>query len=115
MNTMNTSSTGLSENVAATLCYVLGWVTGLIFLFVEKQSGFVRFHAMQSLMTFGLLSIAGFITNFLPGIGPLIGALIGLLSLVLWLVLMFKAWSGARYKLPLVGEEAERQAGRMAP
>jgi len=115
MNTTNTSSTGLSENVAATLCYVLGWITGLVFLLVEKQSGFVRFHAMQSLMTFGLLFIASIVSNFVPGIGPLLGALIGLLTLVLWILLMFKAWSGARYKLPLVGDEAEKQAGRMAP
>ena len=111
---MNNSSTGLSENLAATLCYVLGWLTGLIFLLVEKQSGFVRFHAMQSLMTFGLLSIAGFVVSFLPGIGAFLSSLVGLLTLVLWLVLIFKAWTGERYKLPMIGEEAEKQAGRMS-
>lgn len=112
---MNRSSTGLSENVAGTLCYALGWVTGLIFLFVEKSSGFVRFHAMQSLIAFGLLLIAGIFTNFLPGIGSLIGFLLGIISLVVWLLMMFKAWSGERYKLPWVGDEAEKQADRMAP
>ena len=110
---MNNSSTGLSENVAGMLCYALGWITGLVFLLVEKNSGYVRFHAMQSLMTFGILSVAGVVTNFLPGIGALIGSLLGLLGLILWIVLMVKAWQGERYKLPWVGEEAEKQAGRM--
>jgi uncharacterized membrane protein len=112
---MNRSSTGLSENVAGTLCYVLGWVTGLIFLFVEKSSGFVRFHAMQALITFGLLSIAGLVVNLLPGIGPFLSSLLGLLTLVLWILLMIKAWTGQMYKLPWVGEEAEKQAARMTP
>ncbi len=110
---MNQSSTGLSENVAATLCYVLGWITGLVFLFVEKSSGFVRFHAMQSFITFGLLTIAGILVNVLPGIGALLGMLLGLLTLVLWILLMLKAWSGERYMLPWIGPEAEKQAGRM--
>jgi uncharacterized membrane protein len=114
-STMNKSSTGLSENVAGTLCYVFGWITGLIFLFVEKSSGFVRFHAMQSLITFGLLSIAVFMTNFLPGIGPFIGSLLGLLGIVLWLLLMYKAWGGERYKLRWIGDEAEKQVDHMAP
>ena len=111
---MNTSSTGLSENVAGTFCYVLGWITGLIFLLIEKKSSFVRFHAMQSLITFGLLSIAGLVINILPGIGVLISTLLGLLGLVLWLLLMYKAWNGERYKLRWVGDEAEKQADRMA-
>ena len=110
---MNNSSTGLSENVAGTLCYALGWITGLIFLILEKSSSDVRFHAMQSFMTFGLLSIAGVVVSFMPGIGGLINSLLGLLTLVLWLLLMFKAWRGERYKLPWIGEEAEKQAGRM--
>ncbi|MDD5720818.1 MAG: DUF4870 domain-containing protein [Candidatus Krumholzibacteria bacterium] len=112
---MNQSSTGLSENVAGTLSYVLGWITGLVFLLVEKNSSFVRFHAMQSLITFGLLFIAGLVVNFLPGIGPLLGALLGILTLILWILLMLKAWSGQRYKLPWIGDEAEKQVGRMTP
>lgn len=111
---MNNSSTGLSENVAGTLCYVLGFVTGLIFLFVEKTSGYVRFHAMQSLITFGLLFIASVFVNFLPGIGTILGFLLGILTFVLWVFLMFKAWNGVRYQLPWIGAEAEKQVERMA-
>ena len=110
---MNTSSTGLSENVAGALCYALGWVTGLVFLVVERQNEFVRFHAMQSLITFGLLSIAGFVINVLPGLGSFLSSLIALLTIGLWILLMFKAWSGARYHLPWVGDEAEKQVQRM--
>ena len=110
---MNRSSTGLSENVAGALCYALGWISGLVFLIVERDSGFVRFHAMQSLLTFGLLSIAGVVSNFLPGIGGLVGGLLGLLSMILWIVLLIKAWQGERFKLPWVGDEAEKQVGKM--
>ena len=52
------SSTGLSPNVAGLLCYVLGWVTGIIFVVWEKKSTFVKFHAWQSIMTFGVLFVA---------------------------------------------------------
>ncbi len=110
---MNTSSTGLSENVAGALCYALGWVTGLVFLVIERQSEFVRFHAMQSLIAFGLLSVAGFVINVMPGLGSFLSWLISMLAVVLWILLMFKAWSGERYRLPWVGEEAEKQVRRM--
>ena len=49
-------SSGLSKNTAAALCYVAGWVSGLVFLLVEKKDEFVRFHAMQSIVTFGVCS-----------------------------------------------------------
>jgi len=54
---MEKTSTGLQENIAGLLCYVLGWVTGIIFLFIEKENKFVRFHAVQSIVVFGVLSI----------------------------------------------------------
>ncbi|HOX24640.1 MAG TPA: DUF4870 domain-containing protein [Candidatus Krumholzibacteria bacterium] len=112
---MNQSSTGLSENVAGALCYSLLWITGLIFLLVERSSGYVRFHAMQSLLVFGLISVAGVVVQLLPGVGAFLGGVLGLLAVVLWIVLMVKAWQGERFKLPLIGDEAERQAARMAP
>jgi uncharacterized membrane protein len=110
---MNNSSTGLSENVAGALCYSLLWISGLVFLIVERRSGFVRFHAMQSLIAFGVLSVAIVISSILPVIGGLINGLLGLLLLVLWVVMMVKAWQGERFKLPWAGDEAEKQVGRM--
>ena len=52
---MEKTSTGLDENVAGLLCYVLGWVSGLVFILIEQENNFVRFHAMQSIIVFGAL------------------------------------------------------------
>lgn len=112
---MNNSSTGLPENLAACLAYALGWITGLIFLLLEKRSTFVRFHAMQSLMAFGIISLANVAIQVLPGVGTAAGVLLALLSLVLWIAGMMQAWQGKRWKMPLIGDEAERQANRAAP
>ncbi|MEE8194196.1 MAG: hypothetical protein V3T73_01680 [Dehalococcoidales bacterium] len=54
---MGKSSTGLDENVAGLLCYVLGWVGGLVFILIEPENKFVRFHAMQSIIVFGALNV----------------------------------------------------------
>ncbi|HIH39943.1 MAG TPA: DUF4870 domain-containing protein [Halobacteria archaeon] len=105
---MAKSSTGLNENVAGLLCYVLGWITGLVFLLVEKDSAFVKFHAMQSLMTFLTLGILSAILSFIPYIGYIIGGIIGLITIVLWIVLMIKAYQGERWKVPIIGDFAER-------
>jgi uncharacterized membrane protein len=110
-----TSSTGLPENVAAALSYLLGWVSGLIFLLVEQRSTFVRFHAMQSLMTFGGLAVIGLLLPFLPGLSTALAPILGLLSLILWILLIIKAWQGERYPLPWIGIQAQRQVDRMAP
>jgi uncharacterized membrane protein len=100
------SSTGLDENVAGFLCYLVGFITGIVFLVVEKQSSFVKFHAMQSTITFlGLFVIMG-VLSFIPIINLLIVPL-WILGLILWLILMVKALQGQRYALPIVGKMAE--------
>ena len=99
------SSTGLEENVAGFLCYLLGFITGIVFLIVEKKSHFVKFHAKQSTITFlGLLVI-----SLIIGWIPVIGTLILILTLILWLLLMIKALQGKRYALPFVGKLAEEK------
>jgi uncharacterized membrane protein len=100
---------GLEENIAGLLCYVLGWITGIVFLVLEKESKFVKFHAMQSIATFLPLTVIVWIIGLIPFIGWIIAPLIGLLSLILWLILMFKAYQGEMYKLPIVGDFAEKQ------
>ena len=55
---MEKTSTGLTENVAGLLCYILGWITGIIFLILEPDNKFVRFHAIQSIIVFGIISVA---------------------------------------------------------
>ena len=97
------SSTGLDENVAGFLCYLLGFITGIVFLIVEKESRFVKFHAKQSTITF----LGLFVISLLIGWIPVIGTLILIFSLILWLILMIKALQGKRYSLPIVGKMAE--------
>ena len=101
------TSTGLDANVAAALSYLVGFVTGVIFLLVEKENRFVRFHAMQSTLVFVGIVLVNILLNLVPFLGALVAVFIVIpLSAVLWLVLMFKAYQGEEFKLPLVGQMA---------
>ena len=105
-NTQKTS-TGLDANVAAALTYAFGWVTGLVFLVMEKDNRFVRFHAMQSTIVFATLSLGFILLQSIPLLGMLLSVFIVIpLSAVLWLLMMFKAYMGDEFKLPLVGRMA---------
>lgn len=108
------SSTGLGSNVGGLLSYVLGWITGLIFFLIEEKDEFVRFHAMQSIIFFGAITVVLIVLGFLQWI-PYIGilftvleSLVGLFAFVMWIVLMVKAYQGALFRLPVAGELAER-------
>ena len=101
------TSTGLEENIAGLLCYVATFVTGIIFLFLEKDSKFVRFHAMQSTVLFLGIWVFGFAVDFIPFIGWMLSSLISLIGLILWIVLMVKAYQKEYYQLPIVGDMAE--------
>jgi uncharacterized membrane protein len=105
MDEKEQSSTGLDENVAGFLCYLLWFITGIVFLVVERESRFVKFHAKQSTITFLVL----FVILLLIGWIPVIGAMVWILSLILWLLLMIKALRGERYLLPIVGKMADEK------
>jgi uncharacterized membrane protein len=117
------SQSGLTENVAGLLCYVLGWITGLIFFLTDKRP-FVRFHAAQSIVVFGALMIIRiiigmmFVTSGLAGIatgfslGIMLSGLVSIAGLVLWILLMVKAYQGERYRLPIAAEFADKLAGK---
>lgn len=107
MDNNNKSSTGLPENIAGLLCYAVGWVTGIIFIFIEKESRFVRFHAIQSTVVFVALFVANLIVDIIPFIGGVISALIGILAFVIWIFMMYKAYQGEMYKLPVAGDFTE--------
>jgi uncharacterized membrane protein len=96
--------TGLPKNTAAALSYVLGWLTGIVFLLIEKEP-FVRFHAMQSIIVFGGLTVL----SFVPLIGLVLAPLIMIVGFVLWLVLIYKAYQGEEFALPVIGEFAKKQ------
>jgi len=106
------SSTGLSANVAGLLCYVAGWITGIVFLVLEKKSTFVKFHAYQSIMTFGVLTVAQLVLGWIPFIGWVLNILIGILMLILWIILIIQAGTGKMWKVPLAGDWAEKQISR---
>ncbi len=115
------TSIGLDENVAGALCYVLGFVTGIIFLVMEKDNKFVRFHALQSTVTFLPLMAIGWIissivfwslsTLWLIG---MVSSLLFLIEAILWLVLMMKAFQGEMFKLPIVGDVVENMLNNLA-
>jgi uncharacterized membrane protein len=111
MTTGNKTSTGLQENVAGLLCYVLGWVTGIVFLILEKDNKTIKFHAMQSIVTFGALTVIQIILGFIPFVGWILGIIVWLLTVVLWILLMVKAYQGQMWKVPVAGDIAAKQAG----
>jgi uncharacterized membrane protein len=114
--------TGLAENVAGLLSYIAGWVTGLIFYLIDKRP-FVRFHAAQSLVLFGGIVVAYILLGMLAA-GSVFGGwfamlmsvfiygVLGIGSFVLWILCMVKAYQGVKFKLPVVGDLAEKMAGR---
>ncbi len=103
-------SCGVQANVAALLCYSLGWITGLIMYLVEKENKFVRFHAMQSMVLFGGLNLVCLVLGFIPVIGWMLIPLVGLLTVVLWILLMVKSYQGEKIKMPVAGDIAEKNA-----
>jgi uncharacterized membrane protein len=118
------ATAGLADNVAGALCYVLGWLTGIIFLVIDKRHS-VRFHAAQSIVVFGGLFViywiigAMFATSIAFGsiglgwtMGYTIFMLLRLVSLVLWIFLMFKAYQGEQFRVPIAANIADSLVGK---
>jgi len=124
--TPSETSIGLQPNIAGLLCYVGFWITGIIFLVIEKKSTFVKFHAWQSIMTFGILTVVQIIISILGAIAVsafsfglwqfahVVGILVWLLTVGLWIALMVLAYSGKMWKLPVIGNWAEKQASKVS-
>jgi uncharacterized membrane protein len=105
------SSTGLDSRLASALCYLAGVVSAVLFLVLEREDRLVRFHAYQSLGTFGVLIVLSVGAGLIPFFGGLIQLVVTPLSLILWIVLMVKAYQGGeRFRLPWIGDWAEEQA-----
>ncbi len=121
------SSTGLDENIAALLSYVFGWVSGLIFFLIEKDSRLVRFHAMQSLLFNVLVAVvaialwivlfvvflvvsqvSGALATILSLISVLVWLVLGVAILAGWVLCLVKAFQGQYFKLPVIGNFAEK-------
>jgi uncharacterized membrane protein len=115
-NNLGATSTGIKANVGGLLCYLLGWVTGLVFFLIEKDNKFVRFHAVQSMVVFGALTIFNIaLSMVLSMLGIYYGLyflfqVVWLAALALWVVLMVKAYQGETFKLPVAGDIAEQKS-----
>ena len=113
------SSEGLAENVAGLLCYAVGWLTGIIFLLIDKRP-FVKFHAAQSIVVFGALMILRIGFGIVMGIGGFVGfglwamvsMVIGLLTVILWILLMVKAYQHELFRVPIAAPIADGIAGK---
>lgn len=109
----------MKQNIAGLLCYLAGFITGIVFLIIEKENRFVRFHAIQSIAISVVLIVVSMVLSvslmMIPFVGAFIGWLLNVASLILWIILMVKAYNGEAYKLPVVGDFAEKQAGLKTP
>jgi uncharacterized membrane protein len=100
---------GLPSNVAATLAYAFGALSGIVILMIERDDKFVRFHAWQSTLTFLGALLTSLLLSSLPVLGWLLNIAFTAGLVALWVLLMLKAFAGEKFKLPYVGEIAERQ------
>jgi len=120
-----TASTGMTNNVAGALCYLVGFITGIVFLVLEpyNKNRFVRFHAFQSIIFSVVCIVFSMIWSwifvsllFTPGLGmwglmSLIFLIIRLAMFAAWVFLMYKAYNNEEFKLPIIGDIAAKQAG----
>lgn len=115
--TSHMNHSGIDDHIAGFLCYIAGFITGIIFLFVKPESKFVRFHAWQSIMVsifIGVLGVMVAIVDFILAYIPIIGWLFGLLltviytlgTLALWILLMVTAYQGKEVNIPIAGQIA---------
>ena len=95
------------------LAYLLGPITGILFLLMEKGNKFVRFHAMQSTILFGGLFVVNIVLGFIPILGWLVSLALSIIAFVLWLVLMWRAYNGEEYEVPYIGKIAREQMGKV--
>lgn len=113
------TSTGIPANVAGALAYLLGPITGVLFYLLEKDNRFVRFHAAQSIVVWLVmiavsivLTILSTVLAFVPLIGWLIAMLLSfglsIVSFLLWIFLMWQAFQGKEFEVPIAGGFARR-------
>lgn len=103
----NKTSIGLTENVGGLLCYI--FVIGLVFLFMEKENRFIRFHALQSVFTAIAIFLISIVLGFIPIFGAIAGLLLSPLAFALMVFMMYQAYQGNYYKLPFIGDVVENQ------
>ncbi|MBN2239523.1 MAG: hypothetical protein JW712_07100 [Dehalococcoidales bacterium] len=111
---MAQTNTGLDEKIAGMLSYLVLWPSGIIFLILEPNNKYVRFHALQSIIVFGAISIAMMIFSWIPVFSVIIYIVGGVLMFALWVLLLIKSSQGDRYKVRWAGDLAEKLNGETA-
>ena len=107
MSEQKPEGTGLSDNAAGALCYVLWWITGIIFLILEPKNKTIRFHAFQSIIVFGVISILQIIFFWVP----VLNWLIWVAGIILWVVLIVMTYQNRELKIPVASDLASKWAG----
>lgn len=107
-------SSGLPQNTAAALSYVFGFITGLIFLFLEKENKFIRYHAMQSIVLSVALIVLNTVLGFIPFIGWFFNLLLAPAGLIIWIVCIVKAYQGEWFEFPLAGPFSKAQIEKIS-
>ena len=118
------ASSGIDKKTGATLSYLVTWITGIIFLFVGKNDPDVKYHAAQSVVFFGGITVIEILVGIVSNIGPLgflgwLNAILNLVMFVGWIYCLYKAWTGngARFEIPVIGSiitpNAEMLAARV--
>ena len=105
---MADTSTGLDEKIAGMLAYILGWISGIVFLILEPNNKYVRFHAFQSIIVFGALTVVGVVLGWIPVLGTIIYILISIGAFILWIILLVRASQGQKYQVRWAGPLAEK-------
>jgi len=107
----NKTSLGLTENQTAALAYVLGWATGLVVYLMEKDNKNLRFHAMQSIVFFGLVTVVNMILGGFYYVWMLT-QLVNVIALVVWVICLVKAYQGEKFRIPVIADFVEKQLGK---
>lgn len=103
-------TTDENQNLLGALTYLLGFITGIIFLVIEKKNDYIRFHALQSVAVFApLMIILVFLSTFFGALGVFLNFIVSVLVFIIWIFLMYKAFSGEKYKVPYIGQWVEKQ------
>jgi len=108
----SSAGAGVADNVAGMLAYIT-FIPAIIFLLMEpyNKRRFVRFHAFQCIFLSVALFAIHLVLTIIPFIGGVISLLVSVGALILWIILLIKAYQGQMFKLPVIGDLAEKQAG----
>lgn len=108
LETIGKSTIGMDENVAAASSYAFMFLSGLLFLLIERKSAFVRFHALQGTIALFITFTLNILAAFVPEYGLLLAVLLWVFNLFLIATLFIKAMSGEWFALPVVGNLSRR-------